>query len=159
MTDPITIFTASAIAHLAFEEFIKSGSGELAKQFTTQAIASINKLRQIIIEKLQGKSPKVNEALVKAEQGDITAIETITKNLDVVMDEEPNFATELRILAEEINAGKIRQIGLENFEGGELEAEIEQKAKAGSTADTEQIGATGMKVQNKAAFKINQNID
>ncbi|MFM6632396.1 MAG: hypothetical protein ACKPJT_09905 [Microcystis panniformis] len=30
MADPITVLTASAIANLAFQEFIKSGAGELA---------------------------------------------------------------------------------------------------------------------------------
>jgi hypothetical protein len=42
MTDPIT---ASAIATLAFQEFIKSGAGELAKKFTGEAITKIGQLR------------------------------------------------------------------------------------------------------------------
>ena len=107
MADPITI-TASAIANLAFQEFIKSGVGELAKKFTAEAIAKMDKLRQMIVEKLRGKSQKVDEALVKAKQGDPTALDTIAKNLDVVMDDEPEFATELRVLAQEISAGEIR---------------------------------------------------
>jgi hypothetical protein len=37
MTDPITL-TASTITSLAFQEFIKSGAGELAKKFTGDAI-------------------------------------------------------------------------------------------------------------------------
>jgi hypothetical protein len=32
MAEPIT--TASALAYLAFQEFIKSGAGELGKKFT-----------------------------------------------------------------------------------------------------------------------------
>jgi hypothetical protein len=59
-------------------------------------------------------------------------------------------------LAREIQAGEIRQVGLENVDVGELEAEIEQQAKADSTAKTEQIGITGVKVQGKATIKINQ---
>jgi hypothetical protein len=44
MEDPITTLTASAILvpwgyTLAFQEFIKSGAGELAKKFTGEAIA------------------------------------------------------------------------------------------------------------------------
>jgi hypothetical protein len=31
MTDPVTALTASAIATLAFQEFVKSGAGDLAK--------------------------------------------------------------------------------------------------------------------------------
>jgi diketogulonate reductase-like aldo/keto reductase len=159
MADPITILTASAIANLAFQEFIKSGAGELAKKFTAEAIAKIDKLRQMIVEKLQGKSPRLDEALVKATQGDSAALETITKNLDVMMDDEPEFATELRVLIQEISAGEIRQIGLENFEAGELEAEIQQKTKTDSTTNIDQTGATGVKVQGKATIKVNQNIE
>ena len=48
MTDPVTIFTASAIADLAFREFIKSGAGEVAKKFTAEAIAKMNDLRKMI---------------------------------------------------------------------------------------------------------------
>ncbi|MEA5536470.1 hypothetical protein [Crocosphaera sp. XPORK-15E] len=50
MTDPITILTASAIADLAFRKFIESGTGELAKKFTAEAIA-----HQINIGKIQDK--------------------------------------------------------------------------------------------------------
>jgi hypothetical protein len=39
MTDPVTALTASAIASLAFQEFVKSGAGDLAKRFTGEAIA------------------------------------------------------------------------------------------------------------------------
>jgi hypothetical protein len=39
MTDPITALTVSTIASLAFQEFVKSGAGELAKKFTGEAIA------------------------------------------------------------------------------------------------------------------------
>ncbi|MGJ3248443.1 MAG: hypothetical protein ACFE0I_20470 [Elainellaceae cyanobacterium] len=35
MADPVTTLTASAIATLAFQKFIESGVGELAKRFTT----------------------------------------------------------------------------------------------------------------------------
>jgi hypothetical protein len=65
MADPITILTASAIANLAFQEFIKSGAGELAKKFTVEAIAKMDELRKMIVEKLRGKSQRVDEALVK----------------------------------------------------------------------------------------------
>lgn len=108
MADPITILTASAIANLAFQEFIKSGAGELAKKFTAEAIAKMSDLRKIIVAKLQGKSPKVDEALVKATQGDSTALDTIAKNLDVILDEDPDFAKELKVLAKTIQAGKIQ---------------------------------------------------
>jgi hypothetical protein len=85
MTDPITAITASTIATLAFQKFIEEGAGELAKKFTTEAIAKMDELRKTILNKLRGKSAKVDEALTKVETGDRTALPTITKYLDVVM--------------------------------------------------------------------------
>jgi len=107
MADPLTL-TAGAIANLAFQKFIESGAGELAKKFTAEAIAKMDELRQAIWNKLRGRSAKVDEALAKAEQGDRTAISTIAKNLDVVLDDEPEFAEQLKVLAKEIQAGKLQ---------------------------------------------------
>ena len=105
MTDPLT---AGVLVSLAVQKFIESSAGELAKKFTTEAIAKIPELWQQIKNKLQGRSPKIDEALVKLESGDRTAIDTVTKNLDVVLDDEPEFANELKLLAQTIQAGKIQ---------------------------------------------------
>ena len=93
MAEPVTTITASVIATLAFQKFIESGAGELAKKFTGAAIVKMDELRQKIWDKLRGKSPRVDEALVKVEQGDHAAFETITRNLDVVMDDNPEVWT------------------------------------------------------------------
>jgi hypothetical protein len=71
MTDPIIILTTSAIADLAFREFIKSGAGEVAKKFSAGAIAKMNELRKMIVHKLQGKNEKLDTALTGAEKGDV----------------------------------------------------------------------------------------
>ena len=105
MSDPVT---ASLLVGLAVQKFVESSAGELAKKFTTEAIAKIPDLWQQIKNKLKGKSAKVDEALVKLESGDRTAIDTVTKNLDVVLDDEPEFANELKLLAQTIQAGKIQ---------------------------------------------------
>ena len=107
MADPVTAITASALATLAFQKFIESGAGELAKKFTGAAISKMDELRQKIWDKLRGKSPRVDEALVKVEQGDYAALTTIARNLDVVMDEHPDFAREVQAIAQEIHAGKL----------------------------------------------------
>lgn len=63
MVDPVTTtLTASAIATLAFQEFIKSGAGELAKKFTGEAIAKMGELRQKIWHRLRGKHALAEEA-------------------------------------------------------------------------------------------------
>jgi predicted amino acid racemase len=105
MADPLT---ASVLVGLAVQKFVESGAGELAKKFTTEAIAKIPELWQQIKNKLQGRSAKVDEALVKLEAGDRSGIDTVTKNLDVVLDDEPEFANELKLLAQTIQAGKIQ---------------------------------------------------
>jgi len=105
MADPLT---AGALVALAAQKFVESSAGELAKKFTTEAIAKIPELWQQIKNKLQGRSAKVDEALVKLEAGDRSAIDTVTKNLDVVLDDEPEFANELKLLAQTIQAGKIQ---------------------------------------------------
>lgn len=156
MSDPLT---TSLLVTLAVQEFVKSGAGDLAKRFTAEAIAKIPVLWGKIKSRLTGKSVKVNEALARLEGGDNTAIETVTKNLDVILDEDPLFAEELRILAKEIQAGEISQIGLDNLEAGELEAEIEQQITGQPQATTEQVGVKDSKITGKATIKLNQTIN
>jgi hypothetical protein len=68
MTEPLTL-TASAIAALAFQEFIKSGPGELAKKFTGEAIAKMGQLRELIWNRLTGKRSAAEIALAIAKVG------------------------------------------------------------------------------------------
>lgn len=107
MADPVTTITATVIANLAFKKFVESGAGKLAEKFTEAALSKMDELRQKLLEKLRGKSEKVDGALMKVEQGDSSALTTIAKNLDVVMDENPEFAAEVQAIAQEINAGKL----------------------------------------------------
>ena len=94
--------TAAKIAELAFTKFIESGAGEAAKKLTEATIAKMDDLRKKIWAKLRGKSPNIDEALTKAEQGDRAAIDTVAKYLDVAMVDYPDFATEIRAIAHEI---------------------------------------------------------
>ncbi|MFN5515643.1 MAG: hypothetical protein ACK5CA_13125 [Cyanobacteriota bacterium] len=155
MTDPLT---TGVLVTLAIQEFVKSGAGDLAKRFTAEAAAKIPVLWGKIKARLTGKSSKVNEALAKLEAGDSAGIETVTKNLEVVLDEDPLFAEELQILGRQIQAGEISQIGLDNFESNELEAEIEQRIGGQPQATTEQIGVKDSKIAGKAMIKLNQTI-
>ncbi|MEB3175947.1 MAG: hypothetical protein VKN60_12305 [Cyanobacteriota bacterium] len=155
MTDPLT---TTVLVTLAIQEFVKSGAGDLAKRFTAEAEAKIPVLWGKIKARLTGKLSKVNEALAKLEAGDSAGIETVTKNLEVVLDEDPLFAEELQILGRQIQAGEISQIGLDNFESNELEAEIEQRIGGQPQATTEQIGVKDSKIAGKAMIKLNQTI-
>lgn len=105
MTEPVTL-TATVIAKLAFQEFLKSSAGEVAKKFTAEAIAQMGKLRQTIWNRLRGIHTAAEEALAKAETGDEQAVETVATLLGVEMlDKE--FAAQVRAMAQTINAGKI----------------------------------------------------
>jgi hypothetical protein len=115
MTDPVTIFTASAIADLAFREFIKSGAGEVAKKFSTEAIAKMNELRKIIVHKLQGKDAKLDLALTSAEKGDVKAIATVGEHLESAMQDEA-FAQAVQSLAQQIQ----QDIDIQQGAGGEV---------------------------------------
>lgn len=105
MTEPITL-TAAVIANLAFQEFLKSSAGEIAKKFTTDAIEQMGKLRQTIWNRLRGKHDAAEDALTQAESGNEQAIETVATLLGVEMlDKE--FAAQVQAMAQTINAGKI----------------------------------------------------
>ena len=115
MADPITIFTASAIADLAFREFIKSGAGEVAKKFSAEAIAKMNDLRKMIVHKLRGKDEKLDTALTEAEKGDVTAIKTVSEHLKSAMQDEA-FAQAVQSLAQQIQ----QDIDIQQGAGGEV---------------------------------------
>jgi hypothetical protein len=103
MVDPVTTsLTAGAIATLAFQKFIESGASELAKKLTEAGVTKIDLLRKKIWDKLRGKSERVDEALVRIEQGDRVALDTIAKYLDVAMEDNTDFATEIQAIAHEI---------------------------------------------------------
>ena len=105
MADPLT---AGVLVGLAVQKFVESGAGELAKKFTTEAIAKIPELWQQIKNRLSGKHPTVDEALMKVESGDRSAIETVSTVLGTELITDPEFANELKLLAQTIQAGKIQ---------------------------------------------------
>ncbi|MGF1536955.1 MAG: hypothetical protein ACFB4J_10795, partial [Elainellaceae cyanobacterium] len=109
MTDPATALTASAIATLAFQKFIESGAGELAKKFTTEAIAKMDVLLKRIWAKLRGK-PRVEALKAAVDQGEKMTPEQVNQvaaYLQVAMDEDSQFATDVQVLAQEIKAGRL----------------------------------------------------
>ncbi|MGJ3246123.1 MAG: hypothetical protein ACFE0I_08620 [Elainellaceae cyanobacterium] len=109
MAEPVTTMTASFIATLAFQKFIESGAGELAKKFTTEAIAKMDILLKRIWGKLSGK-PRIEEiksSLDKTPKVTPEQINQIAAYLQVAMDDDPTFAKDVQMLAQEIHAGKL----------------------------------------------------
>lgn len=102
MTDPVTAgIVASTILQLAFNEFIKSGAGEAAKKLTGAALDQANHLRQTIWDRSKGNS-KAEKALTEVEQGSEAALIKLEVYLDDVMQEDADFAAQVRTMAEQI---------------------------------------------------------
>ncbi|MEO0406792.1 MAG: hypothetical protein AAF289_05520 [Cyanobacteria bacterium P01_A01_bin.135] len=109
MADPATTLAAGAIASLAFQKFVEAGAGELAKRFTAEAIAKMDVLRKRIWVKLRGKT-RVDDVKARLEQGQKVTPEQVNQiaaYLQVAMDEDPQFARDVQVLAQEIKAGRL----------------------------------------------------
>ena len=130
--DPVTTLAAGAIAKIALDEFAKAGAGELAKKAAGGAIDLVKALRGKISAKFKG-NPKAETALVDAEQqGTPEAIAKVGKYLDLELDDDPEFASEVRQIAQQIiniqnqnistrtytNQGR-DQINIENIQGNQ----------------------------------------
>lgn len=93
---------ASAIAKIALDELAKAGAGELAKQAVTGAVDLVKALRDKIRAKFTGNA-KAEAALAEAEEkGTPEAIAKVGKYLDLEMEEDQTFATEVRQMAQQI---------------------------------------------------------
>lgn len=103
MVEPLATLTAGAIAQLAFNEFVKSGAGELAKKATGEALVKVNDLRKLIWTKFKGDA-KAEKALTAIEQeGSAAALTKLETYLDDAMaEDESGFATEIRQVAQQI---------------------------------------------------------
>ena len=130
MTEPITV---AVLVTLAVQKFVESSASELAKKYTIEALAKISELWQQIKTKLQGKSVKVDDALVRVEAGTgiEAAKETIIKYLDVEMEEDKDFAGALKRIAAEIQNRTVQVIAVD-IEAASFKAKnMKQKATAG----------------------------
>jgi hypothetical protein len=105
--EPVSTLTAAAIAELAFKKFIESGAGELAKKFTETGLKKIDALYQKIRAKLWGK-PTAEAALTQIEQGNLSEKDRLVAYLQVAMDDDLEFAQELRAIAQEIHLELIK---------------------------------------------------
>lgn len=127
--EPITTIAAAEIVKIAFQEFAKSGAGELAKKSVGGVIDLIKNLRDKIKAKFQGNE-RVEKVLAEVEQGNSEALDKVAKYLDIELDEDEVFAKEVRQIAQQIiniqnqnnssrdynNYGR-DQINIENIQG------------------------------------------
>ena len=100
--EPIAALTATAIAKLAFDEFVKSGAGELAKQSISGTVELVKRLRDKIQARFKGND-RAEIALLEVEkQGTPMMLEKVARYLDIEMVEDETFATEIRQMAQEV---------------------------------------------------------
>jgi hypothetical protein len=131
--EPVSTLTAVAIADLAFKKFIESGAGELAKKFTASAIGKMEELRQKIWEKMRGK-PTAEAALTSIEAGSKGELDRIVAYLQVAMDDDPEFANEVQLLAQQVYAGKIQDNSLMSQNNYDNAKGFQTKVEEGGTA-------------------------
>jgi predicted transglutaminase-like protease len=100
--DPLSTITASAIANLAFSEFIKSGAGEFAKKSIGGVIELVANLRNQIRKRFEDNN-RAEAALLDVERrGDKASFEKIVRYLDLEMLEDDQFAIAIRRAAQQI---------------------------------------------------------
>jgi hypothetical protein len=106
--EPVTL-TATAIATIAFTKFLEGSAGKAAEKFTEAAILKMDELRKQIWAKLRGRA-RVEEVKATVEQSaqiTQTQINQLAAYLQVAMDEDPKFATEIQAIAHEITLMQI----------------------------------------------------
>jgi hypothetical protein len=102
MTDPVTTIAVGSILNLAFQEFVKSGAGEVAKKAVGGTINLAKQLRDKIAAKFQGNA-KAEAAIAAVEtDSDSAALKKLEVYLEDVMSDDAIFATELRQVAQQI---------------------------------------------------------
>ena len=107
------VLTGAAIAKLAFDEFVKSGAGEVAKKAvggaSTACREAFEQLQSAIRKRFAGNK-KAEEAIVKIEQErSPEALNKLSVYLEDEMD-DPQFKQTLQQLAQQvINIGKQEQ--------------------------------------------------
>ncbi|MDJ0715884.1 MAG: hypothetical protein QNJ54_16910 [Prochloraceae cyanobacterium] len=100
--DPLSTITASAIANLAFSEFIKSGAGEFAKKSIGGVINLVTNLRDQIRKRFEGNN-RAKAALIDVEKrGNKASFEKFVRYLDLEMLEDDQFAISIRRTAQQI---------------------------------------------------------
>ena len=128
MTDPVSL-SATAIATLAFTKACE----KTVEKFTEATWGKINQLRQKIWLKLRHRF-QVEPVLNAAAQGSEADLERVAEYLNVVMDEDSEFAAEVRMLAREINQTLTQQIN-----AGKLQDNSSMNQNNYSNANSPQI--------------------
>lgn len=115
----IGTLTAAAILELAFKKVLETGTGEIAKKYTGDVLKLIDKLYEKVRERLV-KNPAAEPAVAAIEQGQSTDLSPVVPHLQAVMADDPEFAQEIRQLAQQINnIDAVEGHNVQNVSGGQ----------------------------------------
>lgn len=102
MTDPVTAIAVGTIAKLAFDKAVEAGAGELGKSAVNAAGNLIQALRDKIKAKFQGNQRAETAIALLEKEEDPAALQKLEVYLDDEMQSDPQFATEIKQMAEQI---------------------------------------------------------
>ena len=102
MTDPVTAIAVGTIAKLAFDKFVESGAGELGKKAVAAAGDLVKTLQDKIKAKFQGNQRAEAAIATLEKENDPAALNKLEVYLDDEMQADPQFAAEVRQVAQQI---------------------------------------------------------
>lgn len=98
----LSALTATTIAELAFNEIIKVGVGEVVKMSVGGIVDLSNRLRTKIQAKFKNNA-QAEAALTEVEQQrNLVALEKVIEHLNIEMQQDRAFASEIREMAQQI---------------------------------------------------------
>jgi len=103
VVEPVaTTIAVGTITKLAFDELVKAGAGEVGKKAVGGTVELVKSLAGKIRQKFQGNE-RATGAIAELEQSSTEeSLKNVTKHLDLEMDEDPSFATEIQQMAKQI---------------------------------------------------------
>ncbi|NEP60740.1 MAG: hypothetical protein F6K31_27725 [Symploca sp. SIO2G7] len=134
MTDPVSL-SATAIATLAFTKAFE----KTVENITQATWSKIDQLRQKIWLKLRSHFNQVEPVLNGAAQGSETDLEKVAEYLNVVMNEDSEFAAEVQMLARQINATKVQDNSSMNINNYENARAWQTKADEGVVNNIDKV--------------------
>ncbi|WP_271252565.1 hypothetical protein [Pseudanabaena sp. Chao 1811] len=82
--EPLTVIVTPKVIELFFNEFVKSGAGELGKKTVGGAISIVKNMSDKIKAKSQG-TERAEKALTEVDQqGNSKTLDKVTKHLDLI---------------------------------------------------------------------------
>jgi hypothetical protein len=146
MIDPVSaVLSVGTIVSLAFQGFLnseagKASVGKVAEKVTEVTLEKMGQLRRLIMGRLRGKSPELEQIAATVEQQQPLTpeqVEAVKAYLHVEMGSDPPFAEEVKQLAAEIQ----QEINIAQMQG-QQNIQIVNSGGHGQQFNNENINAS-----------------